>query len=119
MFVMPDETEELLIKRWPVVISKPADEGRVVKHEIQVDYVLLTRDEFDVLLEASREEDGDDDAILQRVVRGMYGIQDANGNSLEFSTDLLKRMTKIPYVRAAVLNGYFTANAGQKAKRKN
>lgn len=119
MFKLPEETE-LLVKKWPVVVSVPQDDGRIAKYEIRADYHLLSQEELDDLMEASRESGGSTDAdMLRRVVRCLYDVQDAGGHAIEHSDDLLDRLINIPYVRIGLVNAYFTAAAGQKAKRKN
>lgn len=120
MFKLMDESEERLIKKWPVVVSVPQDEGRVAKHEIRADYLVLPQDELDDLMEASRDGDGKVDAgILRRVVHGLYDITDAAGNTIEYTPALLERMIQIPSARIALVSTYFEVAAGQKARRKN
>lgn len=120
MFKLMDETDGRLIKKWPVVVNVPQDEGRVAKHEIRADYLVLPQDELDDLMEAARDSDGKVDAdILRRVVRGLHDVADADGNAIEYTPALLERMIKIPSARIALVTTYFEVAAGQKARRKN
>ncbi len=119
MFIL-DDGEEPLIRDWPVVISKPVDGGRVQKHEVTMDFVLLSQREIDDQVEASRAsgESADVD-ILHRVLRGMGGFKDHAGNPIPYSEEMRDKVLRIPYVRIAFINAYFQAAAGQKAARKN
>ena len=120
MFTVPDENEEILIKDWPVIINVPQDGGVVAKHEIRADFALLPQDKIDEQIEASRESNGNADiGILEQVLRKLGGFQDKSGNKLEYSVELQTRVIKIPYVRSALVNAYFEAAGGKKAKRKN
>lgn len=115
-----DENEEILIKKWPVLVSTPKDGGSVTTHEILVDYSLLPQDEMDSLLEASRDVEGtSDEYVLRRVVKNVSGIEDEAGNPIEYSEALLNRMVKRPNIRSAMMSAYFEAAVGKKAKRKN
>lgn len=119
MFIL-DDSEEPLIKDWPVVIAKPVDGGRVQKHEVTMDFVLLSQEEVDEQVEASRASGESSDVdILRRVVRKLGGFKDADGNSIEYSEALLEKVLRIPYIRIGMIQAYFQASAGQKAARKN
>ena len=115
-----DDSDEQIIKGWPVVISIPQDGGGIAKHEIAADYLLLPQDELDELLAASRESDSNTDIdILRRVVRKISGVQDSEGKTLDYSEELFSRLMKRPYIRSALVTTYFEAAIGKKAKRKN
>lgn len=120
MFIIPDESEETIVKEWPVTISVPQNGGKVAKHEITMDFVLLPQEEIDAQIEQSRDSDGNADVdILNKVLRKLDRIQDAQGNKLEHSADMQARVIRIPYVRAALISAYFQAASGKKAQRKN
>ena len=115
-----DDNEETIIKNWPVIINVPQDGGATQKHEITADYLLLPQDQLDELLATSRESDGSTDAdILRRVVKRLGGVGDADGKAIDYTPELLERMIKRPYARAALVSTYFEAASGKKAKRKN
>lgn len=120
MFKLLDEAEGRLVKKWPVLIKVPLDEGRVAQHEIRADYLVLPQDELDALMEASRESEGKADSdLMRRVVRCLHDVEDKDGNPIDYTPELLERMLKIPSARLALVTTYFEAAAGQKAKRKN
>jgi hypothetical protein len=115
-----DDSEEILIKKWPVVVSSPKDGGGVSTNEILVDFALLPQDELDTVIEASRDGDGGGDAnVLRRVVKSVSGIEDADGKAIDYSDDLLNRLLKRPNIRSAMMTAYFDAVIGKKGKRKN
>lgn len=115
-----DTNDETLIRNWPVIISVPQDGGGVRQHEIDVDYVLLPQEQYDSAIETAREGSGNSDIdILKRVVRRVGQIADADGNALDYTPELLDRLLSKTYVRVALINAYWDANAGKKAKRKN
>lgn len=118
MFKMPDEGEELIIKGRTVFINIPGDGDAVTKAEIKADFLLLPQDEVDSLIEAARDGDSDAD-ILRRVLRGWSGVENSDGSKMEFSTENLNKILKITYVRSALLETYFSAAGGRKAKRGN
>ena len=106
MFILADEQEAKIVRKWPVVIQVPQDGGQVTKSEIECDFMILPQDEMDALIQSSREGDGDED-VLRRVWVGFGRVQDAAGNPIEYSDAVRDRMLKIPYVRGAILRGYF------------
>ncbi|HEU0282324.1 MAG TPA: hypothetical protein VFQ99_00950 [Gallionella sp.] len=115
-----DDNEEIIIKNWPVIINVPQDGGGVMKCEVFADYLLLPQDQYDEQLAASREGDGNVDAdILRRVVRRLEGFADADGKAIDFTPELLERVIRKSYIRAALMATYFEVCAGKKAKRKN
>ncbi len=118
MFKMPDEGEEILIKNRTVIISIPGDGDAITKAEIKADFLLLPTDVVDNMIDAHRDGDTDID-ILRRVLRGWASVEAADGTRMEFSTENRDKMLKIAYVRAALLEAYFSAAGGKKAKRGN
>lgn len=119
-FIVPAENEETIIKDWPVLINAPQSGGAVARHEVRADFALLSQEEIDAQIEESRDSNGNADIdILKKVLRNLGGFQDAAGNKLDYSPDMQARVLKIPYVRSALINTYFEAAAGKKAKRKN
>lgn len=115
-----DDNEETIIKNWPVVINVPQDGGTTQKQEISADFLLLPQEQIDEQLVLSREGDGNADAdILRRVILRVSGVADSDGKAIDYTADLLERLMKKPFIRAALVSTYFEAAAGKKAKRKN
>lgn len=118
MFKLDDD--EIIIKNWPVIISVPQDGGSVQKHEITADFLMLPQDQIDDQMASSRDSEGHVDAdILRRVVKRIGGVADVDGKVIDYTPELLEKMIKKAYVRAALVNTYFEAASGKKAKRKN
>ncbi len=118
--LMDDEDAGKEIKDWPVLINIPQDGGKVAKHEIRADFLLLPQADVEEQMEQSRESDGNVDRdILRRVVRKLSDVADAEGKPLDYTTELLERMINKSYVRSALISCYFDAANGRKAKRKN
>lgn len=115
-----DTSDETLIRNWPVLVNVPQDGGNIARHEITADYVLLPQEQYDEQIAASRDSDGNSDIeMLMRVVRRVGGVADADGNALDYTPELLERLIKKTYIRVALINAYWAANSGHKAKRKN
>ena len=116
-----DENEEIIIKNWPVIISKPQDGGTQQKHQITADFLLLPDDKLEELMAASREsENGNVDRdIARRVVVKISGVAGADNTPLEFNAELLEKLLNKRYVRSALVATYFDAVNGKKAKTKN
>lgn len=98
--------------KWPVTISIPADGGQVIKASITAEFEVLSQEE----LEQNAQEGRD---LLERAVVGWKGVQDAEGNELEFSDANRKQFLGITYVRAALYNAYAEVQQGRAAARKN
>lgn len=120
MLVLQDTTEETIIKDWPVIIHVPQDGGKVARHEVRADFVLLPQDEIDDMIEQAREGDGSTDtAILDRVVRKLGGFADKEGKPIEYGPELMSKVKQLSYIRQGLVRAYFDAAAGKKAARKN
>jgi len=98
---------------WPVKIAVPHDGGTVREHEMDVELEILDQDVHDELLEAR----GD---LLARVVRGWGRYKQEDGQTdVQFTDEEKTAFLKKPYVRIALLRGYYEASQGRKAERKN
>jgi len=101
--------------------------------EIEVEYLVASpetiTDAVEAALAARRTGEGKvEDAVLilagsgpgEGVVRGWSGIKidDKDGEDFPFSDENLRRLINIPYVRSAILDGYFEGVNG-KARRGN
>lgn len=117
MFKIADDDTKI-IKSRPVVINIPGDGGAITKADITADFIILPQSEIDDLIAASREVDGDAD-ILRKVWCGWSGVQDASGNTLDYSEAARDKLLDITYVRSALLQAYFKSASGEKAQRKN
>lgn len=117
MFKISDDDTKI-IKSRPVVINIPGDGGAITKADITADFVILPQNEVDDLIAAARDGDGDAD-MLRKVWCGWSGVQDAGGNTVEYSEAARDKLLNIPYVRSALLQAYFKSASGEKARRGN
>lgn len=104
--------KERVIRNWPATISESTDNGKVDKHEITLDLLIIDTDEF------KRLSLKGDEAILQEVIKGWDGIGDLNGKPLAFSHDRLKALSKNASFVQGALMAYLDAQAGR-AREKN
>lgn len=104
--------------KWPVTISVPQSGGTVQKHKIEAEFDLLTQSRLQEVMAADRNDDGDA-ALLREVLLGWDGVADEAGQPVEFSDEARNDLVDIPYVRAALIRGYFEAASGNAAARKN
>lgn len=120
MFVMSSKNAERVVKKWPVIIGVAQDGGRVTKHQIHIDYLVISDAEVAELRMASLENGTSVDAdLLRRVVRGIHDVQDEDGNPLEYSEELLEDLIAMRSACFAMAVGYHELANGQKAKAKN
>lgn len=118
--VIDDSTEGTVIKDWPVIINMPQTGGRIAKHQISVDYLMLPQDEIDAMIEASKEADGATDTdIAKRVVMSIGRLVDADDKPMDYTEKLRDMLLKRPYFRRALVQEYFSMASGQKPKTKN
>lgn len=107
MFVLKEVSDGFT---WPVDIKTPADNGGFKKNRIQIDFTALRQSEIDEHLVA------DDKALLLEVVTGWSGVQDEDGNELEFSEEALERLLDIPAARIAMVTTYLQGVGGYERK---
>ncbi|MGE0256913.1 MAG: hypothetical protein AB7N54_19990 [Alphaproteobacteria bacterium] len=97
---------------WPVTIGVPADKGLTTPHTVHVRYRVLPQEEID---EALRQPD--DAAMLAAVVTGWGDdVLDENGVPVPFTAEALKSACRWSYVRVALVDGFFRAQAGARTK---
>ena len=95
---------------WPVTIQVPIDGGEVTKHEVQVQYELISESEYKTFAEQG------DEALLIRVVKNWKDIADENGEPLVFSKKNLLAMAQVRFARIGLVHGYMSAESGAPIK---
>ena len=95
---------------WPVTVQVPGDGGRSSQHKIDVQYEVLPQTELDAIV-------GDTETFFERVVCDWKQVADEDGNTLSCTAENKKTLFDVPYVRSAILAGYFDAAIG--GRRKN
>lgn len=104
------------IVKWPVTVNIPQDGGRTRKSVFSAEFELLPQDEFSAIY---REDGGNDEDLLRRVLVGWQDVGDADGEAIDFNADAREMMIRIPYVRAAIVSAYLECSFGKAAARKN
>lgn len=102
--------------KWPVTVNVPKDGGGFSSFEFSAEFKLFDQSKMDLLLERFRNDDQD---IIKEMLVGWTGVQDSDGKELVFSVENRDTLTDIPYVRSALLKGYFEAASGNKVKKGN
>lgn len=97
MFKLIDDPELIW---WPVVIEQPIDGGKVQKHKIEIQFLLLDEDAY-----AAQASNGDL-AFIRYVVRDWKHVCDASGNEIDFSEPVLNRLISRGYVQVAIVRAY-------------
>lgn len=97
-----------------VKVMVPTDRGQV-EHSFTARFRALTRSEeaqYDALNAASTDD------FLRRVVVGWEGLQDENGEVLEFSDEALNTLIDLHYIRMGIVQAYTSMISGVKAARR-
>lgn len=102
--------------QWPVQVNVPRDGGGFATHEFTAEYKMLEQSKIDLALEKFKNEDSD---MLKEIVIGWNGVQDSDGNVLPYSDENRDTLLEIPYVRTALMKGFFEAVSGNKVKKGN
>lgn len=102
--------------KWPVTVNIPQDGGHTRKNIFNAQFELLAQDDFAAIY---REEGGNDEDLLRRVLIGWSEVGDPDGNPIEFDKDARELLIRIPYVRTALVAAYIECSSGKAASRKN
>lgn len=97
-----------------VTVHVPTDRGKV-EHQFKVRFRALTRSEeaqYDAFNAASTDD------FLRRIVVGWEGLQDDEGNTLEFSETAVNTLIDLHYVRQALVQTYVEAISGGKSPKR-
>jgi hypothetical protein len=95
---------------WPVTINEPADGGAVIEHQCQIQFELISQDKFDELAQQG------DIILLNSLVKGWQEILGTNNKDLPFTKKNTDAFFQVPFVRAALINGYMHAVSGAPSK---
>lgn len=97
-----------------VTVHVPTDRGRV-EHQFKVRFRALTRSE-EAQYDAFNASSTDD--FLRRIVVGWEGLQDEDGQALEFSEAAVNTLIDLHYVRMAMVQAYTEAISGAKSPKR-
>lgn len=101
---------------WNITISEPVD-GGFVDQKVSVKFKMLKQDRIDEIIKDEAEEDAD---ILDDVLIGWgeQSFKDEQGNNLLFSQENKDLILSVPFVRTALVKGFFASIAGKQGKIK-
>lgn len=103
------ETERL-VKGWPAVVSVATDGGKVEKHDITLDLLLLDVEQSDRVLRYFKDD-------VKKVIKGWSGIAGPDHEPLAFNDDNLALLLGNPAFLKAAVDAYLQANSGQAAEK--
>jgi hypothetical protein len=95
---------------WPVVINVPINGGETSKHEVSLQFEILTEDEYDELAVKGEK------AILKRVIKAWKHIEDIDKKPLEFTVENVDMLLKKSFVHRSFVIGYLNAAVGAVVK---
>jgi hypothetical protein len=103
---------------WPATISEPMDGGAFTVHKVRVKFKMLSQGRIDEVIRNEAEEDAD---ILTDVLIGWDdgAFKDESGADLVFNEENKDLILSVPFVRGALIKGFFESIAGKALKRKN
>lgn len=108
----------------PVIVEVPDGTGKGIKHSFKVKFRRLTQTELvevyrriDVNQLAEGEEKLMDAELLRDVMVGWEGVQDPNGNDVDFNEENMAALLEIFPVRPTIVTAYF--DSIKTGKRKN
>lgn len=103
---------------WPVTISEPVDGGGFNDQKVRVKFKMLKQSRIDEIIKNEAEEDAD---ILSDVLVGWdeEAFKDETGANIPYNEDNKDLVLSVPYVRSALVKGFFESIAGKAFKRKN
>ena len=103
---------------WPVTISEPVDGGTFNDQKVRVKFKMLSQGRIDEVVKNEAEEDAD---ILTDVLIGWDDgvFKDESGADLVFNEENKDLILSVPFVRGALIKGFFESIAGKAFKRKN
>jgi hypothetical protein len=103
---------------WPCTISEPVDGGTFNDQKVKVKFKMLSQTRIDEIVKNEAEEDAD---ILSEVIIGWdaEAFRDETGEVLEYNDDNRDLILSVPFVRSALIKGFFESVSGKAFKRKN
>jgi len=95
---------------------KDAD-GKTKKHSFKAKFNRYKQNELDDIIEKSKDKELNDQQLAEMVLVGWEGIQDEDGNDIEFNEDSRDVVLDVFPVRPSIISAFFESLQG--AKRKN
>lgn len=102
---------------WPVEVELADDSGEFVPFPFKVRYRRMTQAYArDVATKLNDGAEIDLDAIAKEIIIGWDEIKDDSGDDVEFTSDALDSLLKIPTMSAELVGQWISATAKVKAK---
>lgn len=107
---------------WPVPVRQPADDGKVVDHEINLFIRVPTQASIRALFEDAEGPDAEalraEDKWIAGHVLDWRDVHDANGEAMEFCSEGLSLLLDSPGGRKAVVAALLAVASGKDAAPK-
>jgi hypothetical protein len=104
--------------KWPVVVHMPQDGGTYAKHSFNAEFKYLDQDQIDKVFDNASNGRDNGDLAAEGLI-GWDGVNDQDGNVLEFNEDNKAMLLRIPYIRSAVVSTFVESIYGNGGRRKN
>jgi hypothetical protein len=102
---------------YPVTIEIKTEDGKTKKQSFKAKFNRYSQTELDEIIKDSQDNEINDQQLAEKVLVGWEGIQDADGNDLEFNNENRDVVLDAFPVRPSVIEAWFESLQG--AKRKN
>ncbi|MGE0451846.1 MAG: hypothetical protein AB7Q29_19900 [Vicinamibacterales bacterium] len=102
---------------WTVSVEVIGDGGKATKHTFEAQFRRLSQSEIDAMIAGLQSKEIGDAQVIEQVLVGWKGIQDAGGQEIHFGETTRDQVLDVYPVRPAVLQAWFESLQG--AKRKN
>lgn len=96
---------------WPVKVQVPTDGGKFEEHVFNARWQL--QDAAALRKFQDEHPAGGAVALLEKALKGWSDIQEADGNSIEFTPENVKRLADTWHVRSALVASYWDAANGE------
>ena len=103
---------------WPITIQEPVSGGQFENQKITVKFKMLSQSRIDDIVKNTEELDED---ILKDVLIGWddEAFKNEEGIPIPFTAENQSLILSVPFVRIALVKGFFASIAGKEIKRKN
>jgi hypothetical protein len=99
-----------------VNVELPGDKGKSKTVQFTALFKRLSQTEIESIHERANEGELKDTELIDEVLIGWDGVQDSDGNALDFNDDNLATLLDIFPVRPTIVKAFFTSLKGAKEK---
>jgi len=101
---------------WPIRVDFTCADGRKQTQHFTATFPRLPQSELDELMRGMQSGDIDDATLADRVLVGWSDVQDASGDTLDYSPAAKAALLDTYPVRPSVLKAWFESLTGAKVK---